>query len=609
MSALLTEVNSLIGTGGDWNEEGLIRGLDRKGFTPSLCGSELIANSCDSRAKNIKFVIDETSQVRTIKLIDDGTGMVITDLKNMFSMHKSNNSKKSSMGVSGIGGKEALYILSKGVNGQATTVIIYTRSAGGAYLKAVVPWDKIISELKYTGQVQYFNMSETEIAEFNLEREGETGTTIKWEYSSNFHNLLLLQFEIEKFGKYQTLKNRWDVVFGNVEIDITYDDGKKQKPLYLYNYFSGELADYFMNKIVTHKIDHYVDKSSGDHFVWENMECKTNSAGACSKTPTPIYFKQMTLVGQYDFDIALRKNRANDYIFNEHTGEWLVDASVTLCEYDEPYFDTDNNKNIICDELCCTQLIRNNQYITHLELNDFNPSTARGNADSMLQRFHIRSRLRYCTLSTQDNPMDIAMGIQENKNQHQNEVPKSLNYLLSYLKKEYIKLLTKHFYDTSKNIKQKREEEEKKKHEEAKKHLLEEDEEEEEEEPKVEEEASEAVKVEEETSEAVKVEEEASEAVKVEEEASEAVKPKVEEEASEAVKPKVEEEASEAVKPKVEEEETSEGVKPKVEEEVKQIDNNERLNKIIQYLIAVQVGEKQMLSVDIIEEFENKLFN
>jgi len=56
---------------------------------------------------------------------------------------------------------------------------------------------------------------------------------------------------------------------------------------------------------------------------------------------------------------------------------------------------------------------------------------------------------------------------------------------------------------------------------------------------------------------------------------------------------------------KVEEEEKEEEVK----EEEKQVDNNERINKIIQYLIAVQVGQKQMLSVDIIQEIENKLFN
>ncbi len=33
------EMNAFVSNGGSWDEEGLVEGLDRKGFTPNKCSS------------------------------------------------------------------------------------------------------------------------------------------------------------------------------------------------------------------------------------------------------------------------------------------------------------------------------------------------------------------------------------------------------------------------------------------------------------------------------------------------------------------------------------------------------------------------------------------
>jgi hypothetical protein len=207
---------------GDWNEAGLIRGLDRKGFTPNKCGSELIANSCDAGAKNITFMVNENNY---IKLIDDGNGMIKSKLQEMFSMFKSNNAERISMGVSGLGGKEALYIYSKSNKGLPSTVTIYTHANRSPYLKAIVPWDKITTDLQYEGQIKISSMTDEEIKEFRSERNIETGTTIKWNYSEIVDNTIKEQFELVNYDVSMCLKNRWGIIFGDKpDINIVYNN-------------------------------------------------------------------------------------------------------------------------------------------------------------------------------------------------------------------------------------------------------------------------------------------------------------------------------------------------------------------------------------------------
>ena len=69
------------------------------------------------------------------------------------------------------------------------------------------------------------------------------------------------------------------------------------------------------------------------------------------------------------------------------------------------------------------------------------------NGDAMLKSFHHRTEIRYTTFSNQDNRMDKTIGIQENKNQNQNNLPIPLERLITYLKSKDIGRLEKYFND------------------------------------------------------------------------------------------------------------------------------------------------------------------
>jgi hypothetical protein len=58
MSATFEIDNYFEERGGSWDESGLVESLDRKGFTPNKCCSELIANSNDAQATKIIWKID-----------------------------------------------------------------------------------------------------------------------------------------------------------------------------------------------------------------------------------------------------------------------------------------------------------------------------------------------------------------------------------------------------------------------------------------------------------------------------------------------------------------------------------------------------------------------
>ena len=71
---------------GSIDENGIINNLKKSGFTDfnSLC--ELIGNSIDAKAHNIRFVTTKSC----IYCIDDGNGMNIEQAKNMFNLGRAN---------------------------------------------------------------------------------------------------------------------------------------------------------------------------------------------------------------------------------------------------------------------------------------------------------------------------------------------------------------------------------------------------------------------------------------------------------------------------------------------------------------------------------------
>ena len=169
---------------GSINEAGFINSLKRKGFSDARSICELIANSIDAKCKYVKFVIND----HEIHMIDNGSGMTNENIRNMWDAQRQNHENDESTGVSGLGSKPATLKLSG-----EKEVIIYTKSINDIYLKAIIPWNEIISNKKYIGVINIIDMNESEIEYFKKYLDN-TGTIIKFMYNASFDKELLKQF-------------------------------------------------------------------------------------------------------------------------------------------------------------------------------------------------------------------------------------------------------------------------------------------------------------------------------------------------------------------------------------------------------------------------------
>lgn len=186
---------------GSINERGFINSLDRQGFTYKKSGCELLANLIDAYATCGIFT---NNYPNNISLMDDGKGMTERELINMVDIFRENHTEDKSMGVSGMGGSAACFQLSKADGSNPTPVHVYTKSVNDKFLKAIIPWDKIFSEGKFTGQVQISEMNSEETSKFISDRTlyglVSTGTTIIFNYSEAFYQLLNEQFTKKQSG-------------------------------------------------------------------------------------------------------------------------------------------------------------------------------------------------------------------------------------------------------------------------------------------------------------------------------------------------------------------------------------------------------------------------
>ena len=432
------------------DERGFINSFDRKGFTHKKGGSELLSNSHD--AGSTRVLIDVCRD--KIKLIDNGRGMNITQLGNMFTMYRENHTGDKSMGVSGVGAKPSLYLLSKR-DGNPSPVTIFTRSEGGEYLKAIVPFDKMKEEGKYTGMIEHMKMTEEEMGEFNADRGNPVGTTITMKYSETTHEYFEKQFSNDR--KTMDLSDRLDCIFGKTKMEISYRDYESaegtNKKLPLYDYFGGERPAYYAG-IKEDIIEHWLDRDNKDRFVWENGVTEwefTPKSKNISKKPEPVQCKTgWTNIGFYlvkngmqrdvrlfDEQTPIKKiNKTADRNKKEITTIVYGNASFgsSLCDYDEEFFE--GGKDEIKMNVAKLSIIRNEQYITNVELEDFKIMSARASADAFMKTVLHRTEMSYCTKSCHENRMDMAIGIQENKNQHvASDIPANLTRLISHIKK------------------------------------------------------------------------------------------------------------------------------------------------------------------------------
>ena len=436
------------GVCGSLDERGLINGFDRKGFTYPRCGAELMANICDASATQAKVIVDKDM----IRLIDNGSGMNEQGITNMFATFRENHINENSMGVSGLGAKPSIYILSK-KNEKPTTVYMHTHMDGCGYIKATIPFDKIKEEGRYTGMITYNIMNESEVARFLEERNGcKTGTTIQWVYSETTHHYFEKQFSTD--SKKMDMNDRLNCIFGKTKLNIQYKDFETADfvTLDLYDYFSGERPEYYTG-IKEDIIEHWVDKENNDRFIWETDDKEYEfrfKAKGISKNLEEVKNKNgWRKEGFYVLKNAMRRDvRLFDERSPSCTQKITTDksgretrtiiygnftASNDLSEYEQKFFDgtTDEMKANIGK----LHIVRNTQLVACIEMVDgFKISSSRASADANMKTILHKTELSYETKSCQDNRMDIAVGIQENKNQHSGDLPKGLIRMITHIK-------------------------------------------------------------------------------------------------------------------------------------------------------------------------------
>jgi len=390
-------------TGGSINEAGFINSLKRKGFNINRCLSELIQNMIDAKSKNITIDIGEYF----IRLIDDGNGLNLVKLTNMWDTYRENHSEEESGGVSGLGAKPSTLVASKN-----TEVKLFTKSGNDDYIKAIIPWDKIIEYTTYTGNITFDKMNESEINMFK-KYNNKTGTIIQFIYNPELSDAIKQQFKSPKL--ITDITQRMDCIFSKFPCNIKYINNEENGEISLrkYGYLNDIHDAYYLKtdntiivfRMLNGEIIYAYEESEGTYKYY-----KKDRSGAYRLTNL-VNWREGIEIGTIRVVCGMRKD--NNY-FN-FSKPIIPGASKVLLEYDDSYFENEDN---IKYDLWHPGVVRNSQYIGPIKsLPRLNPNSGRANGQTCLRCHHIRTSIEYNVNSSQDNIMDEIMGIQENKNQ------------------------------------------------------------------------------------------------------------------------------------------------------------------------------------------------
>ena len=442
---------------GSVNERGLINDLNKRGFSDfnSLC--EIYANSLEDKvgATIIKTIITPDY----IYISDNGIGMNKVSIDNMWSLFRENNNENKSLGVSGLGAKAATKILSRNKE------INYYTYNNSIWRKIKVPWDEIVENGVYSGVVECEELDNNseEIKELNILNINK-GTTLRLPYNEDVDIEIRKHFTDEKknISKYN---ERLDFIFGKFTQKMKlYHEHQdyNNKTLVPYNYFTKQNLAYY-DGISVQEILVLKGENNTNRFIWnsnskcnEGLEFKTLNKTTQTK-PTEVGYNVNDIIGNIYIKTAILKNNKIRLKLNNKTSkiEYSEFEIPDINNYDCNYFDFNQNKNVITQELVKVPLIRNKQMISSIALEDFKGSTCRGSKEATLKCVGLRSEISYETLSSQDSVLDKVFGIQSNKIQlNDGEIPKSLMRLINFIKQtrweevnKYIKQGIYNYYD------------------------------------------------------------------------------------------------------------------------------------------------------------------
>ena len=152
------------------------------------------------------------------------------------------------------------------------------------------------------------------------------------------------------------------------------------------------------------------------------------------KTNTHGYTK----VGEF---LAKTGCRLDSHIF-DHDAPAPLNCNGHVHPYEKEHLGTG-----VSDEFMgSSALVRNNQLIGTIPPADIKISSARGSSDGWFNSMLVKQDLEYNPISDQDNRQDIAMGIQENKNQFDGKaIPLTLTRILREIKVEKANTIRNYF--------------------------------------------------------------------------------------------------------------------------------------------------------------------
>jgi hypothetical protein len=453
---------------GSFNERGIIKNFERKGFTPGKCLCELVANSLDAmfyavdrdnrplpRVQNPKIEFRVTAEY--IDIVDNGYGMTLERVRNMLDLNRENHGNHKALGVSGFGFKPATMILS-----EKSEIYVYTKVLDGESLRVTIPWDQIYASGKY------IDMSSCEPALFPEEYTAmEMGTILRFPYLPSLENIIHANF----MDKSVAVLDRMAVIFGHFQVDIIYSNNIKypNRPIVLekYNYFSGNPStDFYTGQIYEDLIHQYKNNTGEQLFLWENsVDDKTyyipKSGKGFSKDAKP-YTSNMAgweLVGEYLVQTGMR---VKPEYFDIHNPRIPSQQARFMSEYDKRLIgdidvdDSGNNNNKKnkkntakgdqFDFMAKCKFARTKQLIGCFEWANSKTASARSGVRGTHDGFHTNCYLSYNPNSSSDNIQDITMGIQENKNQYTGEaIPLNMKRLVETIRNKTADIIWEYF--------------------------------------------------------------------------------------------------------------------------------------------------------------------
>jgi hypothetical protein len=400
---------NMISSIGSINEQGYLKGFKRRGYTAPKCVLELFANSLDSIGQNrsdglVRFEVGKTH----IYMSDNGAGMDREGVVNMFDLHRENHSSESTRGVSGIGAKPSLSILSDEKN-----MYLFTRKMGGDFLRVDIPWEDIHQMGRYSGMIQVREMTAEEIADFGM----ESGTRIVFPYNTPLADVIAGNFQssTEPDAYLTTLMDRISIVFGHDQVRVEYAHYEKANimVLPLYNYFGGNATDYYTgySEDMIELWHSPTNKLNPDRFIWDGMEIVRQGKGF-AKFPSKMSTNLIgySKIGEFNVKVGLRKD---DSLFNPENPVLPTVNSSNIDTYSKKFIDPTDGS----DFLSLSKIIRNGQTIGLLPIADNKISNARACGESFFRIKMIQCEVSFNPVSLQDNHQDKLVGIQENKNQ------------------------------------------------------------------------------------------------------------------------------------------------------------------------------------------------